>query len=558
LTQEPFGEVIESSLSTVKIQAYDPTKALEFGQFARVLSGSMEVVAAAESSEMVPVDVIARIPKPLKLEREKLHEVYPDLSEKMRLTQSLYVLGYVEKTKNISHRLPPYAPMVHDLVTRTDPGFAKEFHLRSSVFRVDYMSRLIEDTSIGYPVDFVGALLTNVVSILEKTEREPFLLQVLDSYQKAVAPRISPKMISELVENLFLLCGDTFKDPSPTPTLLKMFANRLARLSKANVKTVMIGGNHDAPKSGRAAPPEPLVELDVPNVYFFSKPDFIDLECQSGQKVRVFALPYRHPVKLASDRKKGKTKLDKDLLAQTFREQIAKEVDIFGRTEQKQDSANLVVGHLAVEGAVAGSEKMWSTGEEYAVLPSVFDTGAFDYIALGHIHKHQALKYKIPIVYPGSPDRVDIGEATEKKGFVDVKIDNHKTDWKFVETSTRPMFNLRIDCSELPDPTTAVKEKLEGKSPKDAIVELHLIVKEQLTQTQRDQINNLLEGAFWRAVAVERLPTDRRTTKGAFGTTLQPTEALGKYLNALKITEDQRRLAMKFGQEIINETLGAE
>jgi hypothetical protein len=83
-------------------------------------------------------------------------------------------------------------------------------------------------------------------------------------------------------------------------------------------------------------------------------------------------------------------------------------------------------------------------------------------------------------------------------------------------------------------------------------------VKEQLTQTQRDQINNLLEGAFWRAVAVERLPTDRRTTKGAFGTTLQPTEALGKYLNALKITEDQRRLAMKFGQEIINETLGAE
>jgi hypothetical protein len=202
LTQPPFGEVIESTLSTVKIQVYDPAKALEFGQFARVLSGNIEVVCAAESSQMVPVDVIARIPKPLKLEREKLHEVYPDLSEKMRLTQSLYVLGYIENSEGIFHRLPPYAPMIHDLVTRTDPAFAKQFHSRSPLFRVDYMSRLIEDASIEYPVDFVGALLTNVVSTLEKSEREPFLLQVLESYQKAVAPRISPKMISELVERL--------------------------------------------------------------------------------------------------------------------------------------------------------------------------------------------------------------------------------------------------------------------------------------------------------------------------------------------------------------------
>jgi len=202
LTQEPIGEVVESTLSSVKIQVYDPAKALEFGQFARVLGGNIEVVCAAESSEMVPVDVITRIPKPLKLNREKLLEVYPDLSEKMRLTQSLYVLGYVEKSDKISHRLPPYAPMVHDLVSCTEPTFAREFHRRSPLFRVDYMSRLIEDASIEYPVDFVSALLTNVVATLEKSEREPFLLQVLDSYQKAVAPRISPKMISELVERL--------------------------------------------------------------------------------------------------------------------------------------------------------------------------------------------------------------------------------------------------------------------------------------------------------------------------------------------------------------------
>ena len=46
--------------------------------------------------------------------------------------------------------------------------------------------------------------------------------------------------------DMFLLCGDTFKDPNPNSTVLKMFANRLSRLSRENIQTVIILGNHDA------------------------------------------------------------------------------------------------------------------------------------------------------------------------------------------------------------------------------------------------------------------------------------------------------------------------
>jgi hypothetical protein len=151
---------------------------------------------------MQPVDVVARIPKPLKLDRDKLVQVYPDLGEKMRLTQTLYVLGYVDAQGLVSHRLPPTVPMIHDLVMHVDRAFVKNFHQSGLGFRVDYMSRLIEDDSIEYPIDFVGSLLENVVNVLDQGEREPFLLQVLDTYQKAVAPRISARMISELVERL--------------------------------------------------------------------------------------------------------------------------------------------------------------------------------------------------------------------------------------------------------------------------------------------------------------------------------------------------------------------
>ncbi len=87
--------------------------------------------------------------------------------------------------------------------------------------------------------------------------------------------------------DMFLLCGDTFKDSNPNSTVLKMFANRLSRLSRENIQTVIILGNHDAPRGGRAAPPEPLIELNVPNVHYFSQPGFADFVCRSGERARI-------------------------------------------------------------------------------------------------------------------------------------------------------------------------------------------------------------------------------------------------------------------------------
>jgi hypothetical protein len=201
MTNSYVGEVTEGSLASVTIQIYDPTKAVDFGQIVKIKCGTIDLVGAVQDSAMQPVDVMARIPKPLKLDRDKLTQTYPDLSEKMRLIQTLYVLGFVTKGV-VSQRLPPNVPMIHDLAMPVDRDYVKQFHREGSGFRVDYMSRLIEDNSIEYPIDFVGALLENVVAVLDQNEREPFLLQVLDTYQKAVAPRISARMISELVERV--------------------------------------------------------------------------------------------------------------------------------------------------------------------------------------------------------------------------------------------------------------------------------------------------------------------------------------------------------------------
>jgi exonuclease SbcD len=353
--------------------------------------------------------------------------------------------------------------------------------------------------------------------------------------------------------DVILLCGDTFKDPNPNPTILKMFATRLGRLSKEGIQTVIIPGNHDAAKGGRAAPPEPLVELKIPNVHYFGKADFSDLTCRSGQTVRVFALPYRHPVKMASEKTKGKTGLDRGLMQEKFREQIAKEIEIFTRAGRKHADTCILVGHLSIQGAIVGSEKAWAVGEEYSVLPSEFDTNLFDYIALGHLHKHQAIKFKVPIVYPGSIERVDLAEAKEAKGFVSVEIKTREAKWKFIEVPTRPMYNFKLDCSD-DDPVTTVEQALGSDSITNAIVSIHLTTKESLTPTQKNAIQNLLHDTFWNQIHYAREVTEKKSTKGAFGETLEPHQALDKYLKTLKITENQRQLARKIGQQIIEET----
>jgi exonuclease SbcD len=89
-----------------------------------------------------------------------------------------------------------------------------------------------------------------------------------------------------------------------------------------------------------------------------------------------------------------------------------------------------------------------------------------DYVALGHIHKHQSLNEdrQPPIVYSGSIERIDFGEAKEKKGFVLAEVSRGHTDWQFAPLNTRPFIDIEIKSesadtfmqdvlAQLPDPT---------------------------------------------------------------------------------------------------------
>ena len=64
-----------------------------------------------------------------------------------------------------------------------------------------------------------------------------------------------------------------------------------------------------------------------------------------------------------------------------------------------------------------------------------------DYVALGHIHKAQDLNEgaQPPVIYPGSIERVDFGEAADDRFFVIAHVSrgNTRVEWKKLTQARR-------------------------------------------------------------------------------------------------------------------------
>ncbi len=257
-----------------------------------------------------------------------------------------------------------------------------------------------------------------------------------------------------------IFAGDAFKNRDPEPTQQREFAQRIKRLADA-VPTLLLVGNHDMPgMAAKASSVDIFRALDVPGVIVGHRPEGRVVETKRGP-IYLAWMPYPMRNRLLSrEEHQGKTI---DELEIALRQTVSEILRDLAQDAAEHDMPRVLAGHFSVAGAKLGSERSVMLGRDVAVTTSTLADEAWDYVALGHIHKHQSLNPGVmpAVVYSGSLERIDFGEEAEEKGFCWVDLERSHTQWAFVPVNARPFKTLRVDIRQASDPTQAVVDQLE-------------------------------------------------------------------------------------------------
>lgn len=338
--------------------------------------------------------------------------------------------------------------------------------------------------------------------------------------------------------HLVIIAGDVFKNRDPTPTVQREFARCIRRLSAAGLPTFIIVGNHDIPNAFRRANSVEIYStLQVPGVTVAHAPGLHVIETRAG-KVQIVALPWLSRSYILANSE------FRNLDAEGLKRETLSQIEAFiDRKAADLDPSMpaILVAHASVEHATLGSERDVMLGNDIVIPLSIIANPRFDYIALGHIHKQQVLKFgRAPIVYPGSLERIDFGEEHDKKGFMSVEIDEPAGDglrpvrYEFHDSGARRFLKIRVNAAG-EFPTDEVLRRIEERADdiKDAIVRVIIeTVPEKARDVRVDEIRRTLssKGPAFHQVTVE-VERRHRMVLGDQGVEqMSPEQALRLYL----------------------------
>ncbi|MDX2127681.1 MAG: exonuclease SbcCD subunit D [Chloroherpetonaceae bacterium] len=292
--------------------------------------------------------------------------------------------------------------------------------------------------------------------------------------------------------DLFLFVGDAYRDAHPSPTEQRIFSRALKPIIDANIPIVMIVGNHDHPVAfGKSNSIEIFSNL-IDDVILFSKPESKDIETKSG-KVRVVGLPWpqRSLLYTKHEHQDKNPEEIRDAMKREYLDFISEEA--MRIQTEKINYPTILAAHLHVDTAqfTEGSEKMLIETRDPVFSVDSLAHPAFDYVALGHIHRYQNLNQgkTPPVVYSGSIERVSFAEWQQPKGFVIVEFDSEKrARYSHIQTQARKFFSFDDDLSSLDmsiDVNQYLQEKLLQLDFTDAVIRLRF----NCTAIQKAQVN---------------------------------------------------------------------
>ncbi|MFH1701392.1 MAG: exonuclease SbcCD subunit D [Candidatus Zixiibacteriota bacterium] len=273
--------------------------------------------------------------------------------------------------------------------------------------------------------------------------------------------------IIDLRPDLVINAGDLFHMVQPSNKVIAFASRQLLRLGREHkIPTVIISGNHDAPKQKHIASALSIFE-DYENITVIYKSQYEEIKIGG---VSISAVPHC---------------LTPEILQREL-EKIA--------LDNNADK-NILVLH----GVVGGIKAFQMADLSEQMIPSD-RFGDFDYVALGHYHNFT--KVGKNVYYSGSTERLSQAESGHQKGFVEVDFyESGPPKIEFHKIPSRTMLDLpplQVRGSSAEDIMSRIEKKIRDHNPEDKIIRLKVdgISEEAYRALAFDKIAELKNKAF--------------------------------------------------------------
>ena len=197
-----------------------------------------------------------------------------------------------------------------------------------------------------------------------------------------------------------LIAGDVYQRSSPRAEAMALFDAFVSQLARMDKKVIIISGNHDS--ALRVSYFASLIKAS--GVYvteaFDGTLQSVTLKDRDGEII-VWMLPFLRPSQV-------KRKLPEVKIA-TYQDAVEA---VLRQTPVDPKKRNILLCHQFITGCETSDSEERAVGGLDNIDASVFD--AFDYVALGHIHKPQKV-LRDTLRYAGSPLKYSFSEASHKK-----------------------------------------------------------------------------------------------------------------------------------------------
>jgi len=393
---------------------------------------------------------------------------------------------------------------------RPEQGFA-----RGTLF---FMIHLLHLSDIHMGSGFAHGRLNPETGL--NTRLEDFVAALTHCIDRALAESV----------DLVLFGGDAFPDATPPPLVQQALARQFCRLSAAGIPTVLLVGNHDQHAQGLGGASLSIYRtLGVPGVVVGDRLETHRIDTRSGL-VQVVTLPWlTRSALLTRPETEGLSMAQvNELLLDRLR--VALEGEIRRLDDQLP---TILLAHAMVDTAAYGAERFLAAGRGFTIPMAMLARPCFDYVALGHVHRHQVLCDQPLMVYPGSIERVDFSEEQEDKGYMLVQVGRGQATGQFYPLPVRPFKTIQVDLTTATDPQADLLAAIAASAITDAVVRCCYTLR-------ADQVNQLDQAALEAALAAAHTYTlqpdiqiqvsRRRLPELGTDNSLDPLAALEAYL----------------------------